>query len=391
MPDYTRVKDSMAVYRFESAIDMLEEDIALRTKKKKSTEEAESLLAVAQRNQGKLMATERVTVIDSVVVDKEKFLSCYFTGGENGNISLFRDYFNIPDTLGCTVFCNQLGNQMVFAQPSKGGRPRLFMSHKFGGEWSKAEALKGLAEDDYVQNYPFMLNDGVTLYYAAKNEEDGIGGYDIYMTRYDSDTRSFLAPENIGMPFNSPDNDYMYVIDELNGLGWFATDRQQPNGKVCIYTFIPNETRHIYNEDVVGAEKLSRLGRIASIRETWADNNAVTNALSRLATLRSSGSGTKKQHDFDFVVNDRVTHTSLSDFKSEYGKANAKWWAENIKDLTKLKEELAKLRDRYASENTAGKQQVAVQIRIMEEKTEQLAAAIKAQEKNIRNAENKAQ
>ena len=35
-------------------------------------------------------------------------------------------------------------------------------------------------------------------------------------------TDTYLVPENVGMPFNSPYNDYMYVIDEYNNLGWFA-------------------------------------------------------------------------------------------------------------------------------------------------------------------------
>ena len=36
-----------------------------------------------------------------------------------------------------------------------------------------------------------------------------MGGYDIFVTRYNSDTDNYLNPENVGMPFNSPFNDYM--------------------------------------------------------------------------------------------------------------------------------------------------------------------------------------
>ena len=67
--------DSMAVYNFEAAIEMLEEDIALKTKRKKPTEEQENLLTLAHRNLGKLMATERITIIDSIIVDKQNVLS----------------------------------------------------------------------------------------------------------------------------------------------------------------------------------------------------------------------------------------------------------------------------------------------------------------------------
>ena len=51
----------------------------------------------------------------------------------------------------------------------------------------------------------------------------------------------------MGFPFNSYANDYMLVIDETCNVGWFASDRYQPEGKVCIYTFIPNESRNPYD------------------------------------------------------------------------------------------------------------------------------------------------
>ena len=78
-----------------------------------------------------------------------------------------------------------------------------------------------------------------------------LGGYDIFVTRYNTNTDTYLVPENVGMPFNSPYNDYMYVIDEYNNLGWFASDRFQPEGKVCIYVFIPNNSKQTYNYEAM--------------------------------------------------------------------------------------------------------------------------------------------
>ena len=49
------------------------------------------------------------------------------------------------------------------------------------------------------------MADGVTIYYASDGE--GLGGYDIFVTRYNTNTDTYLVPENVGMPFNSPYND----------------------------------------------------------------------------------------------------------------------------------------------------------------------------------------
>ena len=100
-------------------------------------------------------------------------------------------------------------------------------------------------DGDDAQNYPFMLSDGITLYYAAVGVES-FGGYDIFVTRYDMDEKKFLYPENLGMPFNSPANDYMLAIDEFNQLRWFFSDRNQTENKVCIYIFIKNDIRKEY-------------------------------------------------------------------------------------------------------------------------------------------------
>lgn len=95
-----------------------------------------------------------------------------------------------------------------------------------------------------------------------------MSGYDIFVTRYNTNTDTYLVPENVGMPFNSPYNDYMYVIDEYNNLGWFASDRFQPEGKICIYVFIPNTSKQTYNYEAMEQQEIIRLAQIHSLKET---------------------------------------------------------------------------------------------------------------------------
>jgi len=121
----------------------------------------------------------------------------------------------------------------------------IFSSFKLLDNWSLPVSVSNVINTDANENYPFLMLDGVTLYFASDGE-NSIGGYDIFITKYASGSQDFLVPENIGMPFNSPANDYMMVIDEQQRIGWFATDRNQPAGKVMIYKFIPNETKILF-------------------------------------------------------------------------------------------------------------------------------------------------
>ena len=183
-----------------------------------------------------LEATQRIVFIDSVVVDKKNFLSSYSLNSESGKVLAYNEFFHSEDQPYSTVYQNQLGNKCYFSENG-----RLYTSDMLGSNWSEPVELEGIGAFRRT-NYPFMMADGTTLYFSAIGPE-GLGGLDIYVTRFDSSTGTFLKAENIGMPFNSEANDYMYVIDEIDSIGFFATDRRQPEGKVCIYSFIPNQSR----------------------------------------------------------------------------------------------------------------------------------------------------
>ena len=187
--------------------------------------------------------TQQIIIVDSIVVNKDQFLASIRLSSECGQLMNTGAFFR--NQLQGTLYLNEMGNKVYFSQPD-GHQQQLYTADKLGNEWSKPQPLQGLSEGIDEASYPFMLTDGLTFYFAGKGEES-IGGYDIFMTRYDSRSGSFLKPENIGMPFNSEANDYMYAIDEANRIGYFASDRRQPEGKVCIYIFIPSDTRKTYD------------------------------------------------------------------------------------------------------------------------------------------------
>lgn len=58
--------------------------------------------------------------------------------------------------------------------------------------WSEPEPLMSLNEQGNV-NYPFLMSDGITLYYASDGE-GSLGGYDIFVTRYDSEMAIIFVP-----------------------------------------------------------------------------------------------------------------------------------------------------------------------------------------------------
>ena len=378
--------EAISEYRFTEAEDYLMSAIQQLQKKKQPAIREEELLETARKGRIKLQATEQVMIIDSLVLPKTEVLNAIKISSECGSIHPLNNIIKEDSSL-CSYFQNQLGDKRMYAQPDKNGRLRLVESQLIANEWSAPTPLKGFEEEENDNfNFPFMLTDGVTMYFAAENAES-IGGYDIYMTRYDADEQKFLVPDNIGMPFNSPANDYLYVIDEFNNRGYFVSDRNHPADSVCLYTFIPNEKRSIYNIDVIGEAKLRSLAKINSIRDSWANPSAVKEAQKRLNETRNAREEQHKKRDFEFVLNDQHTYYTLSDFKKPRAKEKAQWWLENKKDLVSRSQELERLRARYISGTDTQKAQIAPQIRLNEEKLEQILTEINSLEKEIRKLE----
>ena len=377
--------DYMNHYQFDQAEELINDNIKRLKRRRQPTTAEEEQLQEVQKMRSMMRATERLTVIDSIVVDKKTFLNRIKLSEESGTLHTCAELFHQTDSDQCTAYVSELGNKTYFAQRDESKKLRLYTSDLVGGEWSQTRKISEL-EGDEAQNYPFMMSDGVTLYYAAKGSES-IGGYDIFVTRYDMDENKFLYPENLGMPYNSPANDYMLAIDEFNGLGWFASDRNQPEGKVCIYVFIPNDIRKVYDTNIYPPEDLAPLALLTRIADTWGDQGAVKEARQRLQAVLTAPKEVAKKKDFEFVIDDQNTYTLLTDFQSKEARDRMAAWIKNRQIMQQNQQQLQALRDRYAASNDGQRQALAPQIRQIEAQCEKDLAAMKAEEKAIRNLE----
>lgn len=311
----------MKHYMFDEAEELVNQNIKKLKRRRKPTTVEEEQLQEISKLRSVMRATERITIIDSFVVDKSSFLKYIKLTEESGTLHNSNEFFSRPGATPCTVYQSEIGNKIYFSQPDGNQKLRLYTSDLIGDKWAAPQLINEL-EGDEAQNYPFMLSDGITLYYAAQGSES-LGGYDIFVTRYDMDEKKFLYPENIGMPFNSTANDYMFAIDEFSRLGWFASDRNQPENKVCIYVFIPNDIRKLYDSNIYTPEELARLALICSIAETWGDKEAVAAARHRLQQVLNTPQTVKQQKEIEFVINNQHTYYFLKDFKSP--DARKKW------------------------------------------------------------------
>ena len=373
------------MYRFDDAIENLEEHIYWLEKKKRDTAEAEELMTKYRKGERMIRSVENIAVIDSFVVDKQNFLDAYKLSEQAGTLTMTNDTATNIDNM-TIEFVNEMGDKKLLSEKDEEGISKLYASMKLIDSWSRPQKLKGINEDMAELNFPFLDSDGTTLYFAAKGD-DSMGGYDIFITRTDSEENSYFRPDNIGYPFNSTFNDYMYAIDDYNELGWFASDRYQPEGKVCVYVFVPNESKTTYDYDAMDAGKMISLAKLDNIALTQTDNNIVAKARQRLAKVMYASENKHKKTDFTFIVNDNRIYTSPDDFRKPKAKELFQEMSKKQDDLNALEKELGQLREKYFRSDKATKDSMAPGILDKEKRVKDLRTEIDGMTTEIRNIE----
>ena len=321
--------------------------------------------------------TDKLLVIDSVVVDKESFLKHLDLQNENGYVGIENDN---------AWFINALKNKKIYASGDSLSGRKLILAYYVNSKWEDRRPISELNTLFSDINFPFLMPDATTLFFSAKGH-NSIGGFDIYTTRLDVDNGGFYIPDNYGLPYNSTANDYFLAIDERNNLGWLVSDRYQPEDKVCIYIFVPNKNRVKLAQEGFDNNTIKKLAQLNSIQDTWNFGNK-QEAMSNLERIRNQRNiGNKDRESVLFIVNDKIKYTSLSQFKSNKSKQLFAKLEDNKQLVAKQKTELENLRIQYKQANKAKQSSLKQDILFIEKQLMKYQLEQKELEQNIRELE----
>ena len=331
-------------YRFSDAKSHLEKYKASLIKANKTIPtEIETLLSKIINAANMLERVEKIQIIDSINVDKDKFFKFYKLSKESGSISdisiLNSEFSAAKPTI---VYCPESKNQMIWAKNIAGKSTLVSASKLSDGSWEKPHTLSSNLNEGGNANYPYLMPDGITLYFA-NDGENSIGGYDIFITR--KNDNSYFQPQNIGMPYNSLYNDYMFVIDEVTGIGWWASDRNQIDGKVTIYTFITNESRINYPAN---SPNLINLAKINAIKDSWNKDSNYNNILKQLEII-DSNKISNSASSFSITLPNGNVYTTFSQFKNNEAITAMQEYLEALNQYNLTKTKIDNLRKLYSN------------------------------------------
>lgn len=323
-------------------------------------------------------STARLLFVDSVVVPVAKLTESLPLAPSSGTIQITK---SANGKFNNYTYTNEFGNRRILSLTDSKGVHNLYMQEHLGSGWEKPSLIKlegGLT--DLIR--PYVMPDGITLYFSAKGGEDNVGGYDLYYTVLDTETHKFLRPQSLGLPYNSPYDDLYCIINDIDSLGYLVTTRRQPAGKCCIYTFVPTDSREIYDATNVTSSKLNNFAALNRIADTQKDKKVLAEARQRLKNRRTK-SANSKATDIDFKINSQLVYHNTNQFLYSADVELYQQYKERKSALEIQEQQLEALRIAYHDGDTS----LANSILAFESSTESERNALSELSRIIRNNE----
>jgi hypothetical protein len=181
------------------------------------------------------------SVLEIADVEGGNFYRKYNLQNQGGILMIKPDFFiTAADDLHEQTWLAYLSadkNTLYFA--SYGEEPSaskdLYKSEKDeNGDWGIPEKLDMTINTGYDEDYPVISFDGSRLFFSSKGH-NSMGGYDVFVSTFDTLTRRWGFPVNLDYRVNTPSNDFLFIPDKEYNYACFATDRNSLGDEIKVY------------------------------------------------------------------------------------------------------------------------------------------------------------
>jgi tetratricopeptide (TPR) repeat protein len=201
------------------------------------------------------------------------------------------------------------GNYLYFVSDREGGlggKDIYRLKILPDGSWSKAYNLGEPINSEFDEDSPFLGADNNTMFFSS-NGPNSMGGYDIFVSRMDEDEK-WSAPENMGYPLNSYDDDIFYTTTADGLTGFYSSDKLDGQGDKDIY-IVETENSYIKNVAIFSGFILTQ------------DNSMIPKGITIHVTDLTDATPTKiyrpRRRDGGYVLNLKPCHTYQIDYKKD--------------------------------------------------------------------------
>lgn len=141
---------------------------------------------------------------------------------------------SVPDTYANSVYAREDADKIFFSKSGKSGSRNLYFTEKKDSLWSVPSLINESLTSSMNEVYPLLSSDGKRLYFSSDGLY-GVGGYDLYVSEWNEETSDWDAPVNMGFPFSSPYDDFLYMDTPDGRYSIFASNRECSSDSVYVY------------------------------------------------------------------------------------------------------------------------------------------------------------
>lgn len=123
---------------------------------------------------------------------------------------------------------------IYWSSVDKEGIRNIFQSEYQDTVWSVPSLLNEDMTTASDEIYPMLSPDGKQLYFSSAGLY-GVGGYDIYVSEWDENVKDWSVPVNMGFPYSSPADDFLYINTDDGRYSVFASNRDCSKDSVWVY------------------------------------------------------------------------------------------------------------------------------------------------------------
>ena len=138
------------------------------------------------------------------------------------------------DDLSRAIYIPDDAKDIYYSAKDEEGIRNIYCTHLTDSLWSAPALINEQMTSSSDEIYPMLSPDGQSLYFASKGLY-GMGGYDLYVSNWNSETNDWDMPVNMGFPYSSPYDDFLFVNTEDGKYSIFASNRECGRDSVTIY------------------------------------------------------------------------------------------------------------------------------------------------------------
>jgi hypothetical protein len=367
------------IYEMELAIENLERFLKQAKPEDSLTLAAQNALEDSRSGLRLINKSFDVKIIGKDTIQKSDLLQYYHLQKEGGEIMAAGDFFRTGVDPDQVIFKTERGDEVYFSIQEVDETWNIYKIVRLLDTWNEADDLGEPVNTQWDELYPFLLTDGITLYFSS-NRPGGMGGFDLYQSFFDPETREFSPPSNLGPPFNSPGDDFLLVPDVLNGNAWFATNRGLPNDQVVVVELVWDQT--VIKNNTESIHQLRTLASLPLSPDVKSKSSSTLYASRDITRKKVAG-------EFRFMVNDTLVYTRFDQFHSQEALAAFRTGHKTELKKDSLTNLMALKRKTYAqSYNKDELKSLIDEIVLLEKQTYSLEEDINPHYQNARRYEN---